>query len=175
MVAGPPAMMQLSALHWWKEYWFPSQPACGLLSCFGKISWHQPQMPLPLAGLWPFVPLIANVKVSSRKSPSWKQAGAGALGCLWKKVSFIYLPCFLASPDIHFGAVRDMILAGKILVSCSTDIFRTQNPVYCVLLHSSLFCPRGVLLILLSSWLYYSIFFNFPSKDRTSDLWSSSF
>lgn len=91
------------------------------------------------------------------------------LECL-RKVFFICFLCFLTSPDIHFGAVRGMILGGKLLVWCSIDIFRRQNPVYCVLLHNSLFCPRGVLLMLLCLRLHNSNFFNFPSQDRTSDL-----
>lgn len=95
------------------------------------------------------------------------------LECLGK-VFFICLLCFLTSPDIHFGAVREVILGGKLLVWCSIDIFRRQNPVYCVLLHNSLFCPQGVLLMLLCSRLHNSNFFNFPSQDRTSDLSSPS-
>lgn len=83
------------------------------------------------------------------------------LECLGK-VFFICLLCFLTSPDIHLGAVRDVILGGKLLVWCSIDIFRRQNPVYCVLLHNSLFCPRGVLLMLLCSSLHNSNFFQFP-------------
>lgn len=86
---------------------------------------------------------------------------------------FICFPCFFASPDIHLGAVRDVTLWGKLLVRCSTDIFRTQNPVYCIL-HNSLLCPRGMLLTLLSSRLHNSNFFNFPSQDRTSRLLSPS-
>lgn len=95
------------------------------------------------------------------------------LECLGK-VFFVCFPCFLSSPDIHLGAVRDVALRGKLLVWCSTDIFRTQNPVYCILLHSSLFCLLGMLLMLLSSRLCNSNFFDFPSQDRTSGLLSPS-
>lgn len=123
-------------------------------------------MPLPLAGQWPFVPLIVNVKVSIGKSPSWRQLGAGVLREIIFHILalFSYFPrhsiwcCQKFDPGRqNFSLMQQLFLGHKILI-------------YCVLLHNSLFCPRAVLLILLSFWLYNSNFFNFPSKDRASHL-----
>lgn len=126
----------------WKDFLIPTQNApssgqvCGCFS-YSQRSWRFRLWSLQAGGNW-------------------------GLECLGK-VFFICLPCFLTSPDIHFGAVRDVILGGKPLVWCSTDICRTKNPVYCILLH---FCPQGVLLMLLSSRLHNSKFFQFSFTEQ---------
>lgn len=157
-----------SALHWWREYHFHGQPA-PVLCCpsLGKTSWHQPKMSLPQGRS------VAACHICSEcEGPGWK-VSKPKITWDWSVFSYVF-PCFLASPDIHLGAVRDVTLWGKLLVRCSTDIFRTQNPVYCILLHNRLLWPQGMLLTLLSSRLHNSNFFNFPSQDRISRLLSPS-